>query len=230
MNEITPSRLLEAWEEGQTQHLLHRALTLLRAGEADQSIDALAVLPIGERDRRLLAIRRRLFGARFDAVAGCPLCRAKLDLTFTADQLPAHAAESTAEIAIEGRSVSVRVPNTIDLLEAAAEPPARRVTALLERCASPDLSAEAAAAAQARMAELDPMAQIEMELACPSCGHQWAEPFDIASYLWTEVDDRAVRLLRETHILAQAYGWSESEILSMNPRRRRAYLDLVMDV
>jgi hypothetical protein len=220
--------LLEAWEQGQVQHPLHRALTLLRAGEADQTIDALAALPIGERDRRLLALRGALFGPRFEAVATCPRCQEKLDLAFTADQLPAGPAPSSAEITVEGRSVPVRLPNTVDILEAAAQPPERRVPMLLERCAAPDLSPQAAAAVQDRLAELDPMAQIEMQLACPACGHQWAEPFDIASYLWTEVGDRALRLLRETHTLARAYGWSEADILAMNPGRRRVYLDLVM--
>lgn len=228
MNEIAAGRLLEAWEQGQLQHPLHRALTLLRAGEADQSIDSLATLPIGERDRRLLALRRGLFGGRFDAVATCPRCQEKLDLAFTADQLPSHPASSSAEILVDGRHIAVRLPNTADILEAATQPPERRVPVLLERCAAPDLSPQAAEAIQTRMAELDPMAQIEMELTCPACAHQWAEPFDIASYLWTEVGDRALRLLRETHTLARAYGWREADILAMNPRRRRVYLDLVM--
>lgn len=228
MNEIAAGRLLEAWEQGQTQHPLHRALTLLRAGEADQSIAALASLSIGERDRRLLALRGRLFGSRFDAVAACPRCQEQLDLTFSADQLPGHPAAPCDDIPIDGRTLSVRLPNTVDLLEAATQPPEGRVPALLERCAGPDLSPQAAAAVEDRMAELDPMAQIEMQLACPACGHQWAEPFDIASYLWTELSDRALRLLRETHTLARAYGWSESDILAMDPRRRRVYLELLM--
>lgn len=228
MTEIAAGRLLEAWEQGHSQHPLHRALTLLRAGEADQTIDSLAELPIGERDRRLLALRRSLFGPRFDAVAVCPRCQEKLDLTFTADQLPSQPAAPSADISVEGRRVTVRLPNTVDLIAAATQPPERRVPALLERCAAPELSPQAAAAVQDSMAELDPMAQIEMQLACPACSHQWAEPFDIASYLWAEVGDRSLRLLRETHTLARAYGWSEADILAMNPRRRRVYLDLLM--
>ena len=97
----------------------------------------------------------------------------------------------------------------------------------MERCAGSDLLPQAAEAIEERMAELDPMVQVEMQLSCPGCGHEWAEPFDIASYLWTELGDQALRLLREVHTLADAYGWSESEILAMNPHRRRAYLELV---
>jgi hypothetical protein len=78
------------------------------------------------------------------------------------------------------------------------------------------------------MAELDPMARIELQLTCPACEHQWGELFDIASYLWTELKDHAIRLLHDTHTLARAYGWSEAEILSMTSRRRQVYLDLVV--
>src|SRR5438045_2700301 len=112
MNEIAAGRLLEAWEQGQAQHPLHRALTLLRAGEADQTIESLAALSIGERDRRLLALRQCLFGPRFDAVASCPRCQEKLDLTFNADQLPSYPAPSFAEVWVEGRNLPVRLPDT----------------------------------------------------------------------------------------------------------------------
>lgn len=228
MTQIAAGRLLEAWEQGQSQHPLHRALSLLRAGEPDQTIDSLAELSIGERDRRLLALRCRLFGARFDAVAVCPACGERLDLSFHSDQLPSQPAASSGVFEVEGRDLRVRLPTTVDLVEAAAQPPDARVPALMERCAAPGLSPELAAAIDQHMAELDPMTQIEMRLACPACAHAWAEPFDIASYLWTEISDRVLRLLRETHTLARAYGWSESEILAMSPRRRRVYLDLVM--
>jgi hypothetical protein len=226
---IAAARLLEAWEQGQTQHPLHRSLTLLRICETKQTIDDLASLPIGERDRRLIAVRQRLFGSRFDAVAECPRCQEKLELTFTADQLPVGAAApALSEVAADGRAIPVRLPNTLDLLEAALERPERRVPALLERCAGGDLSPCAAEAVQERMAEMDPMARIQIQLGCPACGHGWSEVFDIASYLWTEVSDRALRLLRETHTLARAYGWSEADILPMTPQRRRVYLDLIM--
>jgi hypothetical protein len=31
----------------------------------------------------------------------------------------------------------------------------------------------------------------------------------------------------DVHTLASAYGWSESEILSLNPARREFYLEMV---
>ncbi len=52
-------------------------------------------------------------------------------------------------------------------------------------------------------------------------------PFDILSYLWTEIEDWAQRLLVDVHTLAVSYGWSERDILALSPRRRRMYLELL---
>ena len=68
---------------------------------------------------------------------------------------------------------------------------------------------------------------IELQLACPDCGHPWAVPFDTVSFLWDEVGAWAERTLREVHLLASAYGWGEDEILALSPERRRRYLGMV---
>ena len=45
--------------------------------------------------------------------------------------------------------------------------------------------------------------------------------------LWAELEAVARRLAMEVHTLASAYGWSESEILSLSDARRRLYLEMV---
>lgn len=229
MQAIETGRLVCAWELGHTQHPLHRALTLLQAAEPDQTIDGLASLTVGQRDRRLIEMRQRLFGSSFDAVAGCPRCEEKLDLSFSASQLPTgDDPPLSVEVAADGCNLSVRLPNTVDLLEVASADPEQREVALLERCAGAALTGRAAEAVQSRMAEMDPIARIELDLTCPACEHRWTGFFDIASYLWTELNDYVLRLFRETHTLARAYGWRESDILGMTPRRRQIYLEMVL--
>lgn len=229
MQAIDAGRLVSAWEQGQSQHPLHRALTLLRVVEPGQTIDTLATLAIGERDRRLLRLRQRLFGSHFEAIASCPRCAEKLEMSFSAAQIPAReAAPRELDVTVEGRSLTVRMPTTVDLLEVAAEAPERRARALLERCVGGEGAVAAAEVIQSRMMEADPMSRIELELTCPACEHRWTSVFDIASFLWTELSDYALRLLRETHTLARAYGWSEADIHSMTPQRRQIYLELVM--
>ena len=56
---------------------------------------------------------------------------------------------------------------------------------------------------------------------------RWLEPFDIASFLWTELHAWASRTLYDVHQLAAAYGWSEAECLSLSARRRGYYLELI---
>jgi hypothetical protein len=73
----------------------------------------------------------------------------------------------------------------------------------------------------------DPQADIRIDLECPACAARWLAPFDVASYLWTELDALARRTLIQVHQLASAYGWTESEVLDLSPRRRAAYLEIL---
>jgi hypothetical protein len=76
------------------------------------------------------------------------------------------------------------------------------------------------------MSDADPQADVELALACPSCGHQWPAAFDIASFLWKELHAWALRTLREVHTLARSYGWREDDVLALSGTRRQLYLEL----
>jgi hypothetical protein len=73
--------------------------------------------------------------------------------------------------------------------------------------------------------EADPCIDFAVDLECPACAHAWSAPFDVAGYLWEEIDTRARRLLDEVHVLARAYGWPEDEVLRLSDARRSAYLE-----
>jgi hypothetical protein len=79
-----------------------------------------------------------------------------------------------------------------------------------------------------RLEECDSLAETLLDLRCPACKDEWQIAFDIASFLHAEVDAQARRLLREVHTLARGYGWHEAEILAMSARRRRDYLELLL--
>ena len=74
---------------------------------------------------------------------------------------------------------------------------------------------------------LDPQAEIRINLSCPDCSHHWDVLFDIASFLWIEINDWAERMLQTVHKLAKAYGWSEREVLNLSPVRRQLYLGML---
>jgi hypothetical protein len=69
-----------------------------------------------------------------------------------------------------------------------------------------------------------------MAMDCPACGHQWRALFDVAAFLWREIDAWAKRSLNEVHALASAYGWSQRDILSMSASRRRRYVSMIAQV
>jgi hypothetical protein len=51
----------------------------------------------------------------------------------------------------------------------------------------------------------------------------------VVAFFWEEIDVWAERTLSDVHRLASAYGWSESDILALGPRRRQRYLALIAE-
>jgi hypothetical protein len=236
MHPPSAAELLDAWERGLTRSAVERPLLLLAAAgpETAQSAADLARLSIGQRDGRLLTLREWTFGTTLAAVCPCPACGERLELTFRTDEVwvAAGTPQEDLSLSAEEGEVRFRLPDSADLAAVAGDPD--RETArrhLLERCLlgsrPDDWSEDVLAGVARRMAEADPQADVRLALTCPACGHAWEALFDVAAFLWAEVDAWARRLLREVHTLASAYGWSEADILALSPRRRQFYLDMV---
>ena len=77
------------------------------------------------------------------------------------------------------------------------------------------------------MAELDPQAEILLDLVCPACDAAFRTLLDIGDYFYRELQGRAGYLYQDVHLLALHYHWSEREILALSRRKRRLYLDLI---
>ena len=226
MSTPTADALLRLWEQGQGASSPERALLLLAAAEPEPSWDALGDLPLGVRDGRLLSLRERLFGRTLTATAICPGCGERVELPLDAEALRVPEPQARE---IEMGGFRFRLPNARDLLACATcadvETAERR---LLDRCLltleSP--SEDDRARIGARMAEADPGADLELDLGCPACEAHWTESLDVADFLWTELQDWALRILRDVHLLAATYGWREADILALSPLRRRLYLEM----
>ena len=131
-------------------------------------------------------------------------------------------------VSVNGRMF--RLPTSRDLARALAHPDANYAAMrLLESCqVEGDAPGEQdLEAAGEKMSRADPLAEIRLDLACPACGHEWEETLDLGAFVWSKIETRAKRLLREVHALGSAYGWSEKEILSLSPARRSFYLEMV---
>jgi hypothetical protein len=195
----------------------------------EASLESLARLTIGQRDARLLALRETMFGAELTGITDCPECAEKIELSFKCSDIHQQTEiESPGELAVQsnGREVRFRLPTSADLLAVNTS------EQLLERCLlnrGDHLTKDFLRAIQEKMSSAEPMADIHLGLSCPSCAHKWEAAFDIVAFLWREITAAARRLLHEVHTLASAYGWTEPEILALNPARRRAYLEMAIE-
>ena len=239
MRPLSARDVLELWEAGRRRSATDAALALLGAAYPETPREELLALPVGERDRRLLDLRRRTLGSSLESVARCPGCGLQVELAFTADALTAVPPRETAYETVLERgplTLRLRLPTSEDLLAAegcataaeARELLFRRSVLVARRDGSPvpveELTPEERAAAEDALAEADPQAEVRLTATCPGCGHRWQELFDAARFFAEELGVHARRLLGEVHALARAYGWNEGAILSLSARRRRAYL------
>ena len=241
MRSLSAAQLLDLWERGGALAPARQALVLLEAACPEEAPAALAALPVGRRDARLLRLRARTLGPRLDAEAACPACAARLEFSLDAEDLLAGAPEAPPEplaVQHDGYEVAFRLPNSEDLLAVGATSPEAAPEALLARClvsahhageavdagALPEAVVEAVGEG---MAEADPLADVRLALECPACGHAWQAPLDVVAFFWAEIERWAPRLLHDVHRLARAYGWHEADILAMSAWRRQHYLNLV---
>jgi hypothetical protein len=234
-------RLLDAWDHGADQDHLDRALMMLAASRPETSPGQLAGLSIAARNRELLRLRWITFGPALGGFTACGACGARLEFSVSVpevlDRLSCQ--DTTDALAWDegGASCTLRAATTDDLRDAVLAPDdedARR--RLLVRCVSVTGAADPDAALASvcanpetadRFDRLHAGAEIRCEVVCAQCGSADVVDLDIAGFLWDEVRHAAMRLLREVHDLASAYGWSEAAVAEMSGRRRRAYLEMV---
>lgn len=231
--------------------LLGRCLVSLEGTPLEGKVVARR-LSVGDRDALLLHLRRISIGDTMDCVLACPAerCGEALDFPLRIEDLilplleepePIH--ETVLEIEGEPWTVRFRVPTGTDQEDAVAwmsdEGPQVAAARLADRCVQrasgpgavdanrlPDFLLEGLSEA---LAAAEPQADLVLRLTCPECGEHFATRFDVASYFLAELVPDHDRLHRHVHLLALHYHWSESEILSLTPRKRRLYLDLLSE-
>jgi hypothetical protein len=233
-----------------TTALLSRCL--VGFGELEKVTPGLVrALTVGDREALLLHLRRITYGDSLPCVLVCPGvgCGAKMDLDMKVSDLLLPAYENSQEsyecdVTANGADYHVRfrLPNGADQ-ELAADRSftdfhaAERLVLKLcverisggesEIRSDEEWPLELADRIGAKMAELDPQAEILLQLRCPECQHEFSAEFDAAAYFYQELRGRLPHLYQEVHQIAHSYHWSESEILDMTPRKRMVYLNLL---
>jgi hypothetical protein len=242
MRPLRSAELLDTWERFNRSSPVRKAISLLNVACSDGDPADPSLLNIGERDLRLIQLREWMFGTSMVNIASCPACRERLEwTTHTAALRYLPPAGSTAMLCFKHYDfdISFRLPNTNDLLlteqindqELATRKILTDCITAASRdgsvCEIADLTEDVLHALDERLAEEDPQANIQMNIHCPHCDHDWRSRFDIVNYLWTEIDHWAKNILYDIALLASAFGWAERDILNMTPHRRQLYLQII---
>lgn len=226
MRGLNDAMVMDVWEQGRARHPIDRALLLFAAAEPGLPRETLADLPVGRRDAAILDLRNASFGARIDGYGECPECGERFEFALDGRALREAAPPALHAEFHDAAGRRLRLPTSRDLASlAAVHGDADEAAQALARSCVLDGAQIEASEIDALIAAQDPAADLRLDLRCASCGHDWSLGFDPAGYCWEEIEARAVRLLDEVHGLARAYGWSEGEVLSLSPARRRAYLE-----
>jgi len=229
---MTQAEVLTLWEAGRSLGALDR--TVLVASVASLDKRSAADLPLGARNRSLAQLHCDAFGGILRGYTSCRACGEHLEFEFDGHTLAAPAATepSVSQLVPVGKWL-FRLPTSRDLAIAAGEPGEQAAAKrLLVSCYSgtePDTNwtDEDMNIIGQRLSEADPLAEILLHFDCPSCPASFDESLDLGGFVWAEIESQARRIFQHVHLLASAYGWSESEILALSPARRRAYVELV---
>jgi len=241
--DLSARQILDVWEQASGVRHEHRSRLLLSLGQPGMASHDIDDLCLGERNQRLLQIRKALFGSKLEAYVECPGCGEALDLAFLVDELGFDQVKNLSAsqfIEDELLNASVRLPNGHDLGALANVSSVEEGRALLfSRCVSDlhfkgkptelsTLDESVLSTLESLIADLDPRMELLFDLLCPACEKQWQAPLDVGAFLWREFDTHARELLENIHLLARTYGWSESNILSMSKARRHYYVERLL--
>jgi predicted RNA-binding Zn-ribbon protein involved in translation (DUF1610 family) len=212
------------------------ARCVVEIGGEEPGPDGVRGLTAGDREALLLQLRAAALGDRIACVLDCPDCGERLDLDLEVGELLVDGypeARPWHELRVGNgwkRLLRVRLPTGADLESAGHEPDDEAgARTLIARCVEGDLPEDGEGVVAARLAELDPQAETLVRTGCPECGAEIAALLDAATILLGELAGSPEALFREVHAIASHYHWSEPEILALDIRRRRRYLELIAD-
>jgi hypothetical protein len=220
-----------------TTALLERLVSF--AGISDSNIlQTVRNLTAGDRVALILAVRRMLLGDSLDCLVACPSCGTDMSVELSISQLTNPTAPPPTEereFEVSGHRLTLR-PVAGNDLESAGESPVGADTEeklvkscvtfsdppLPERLPEPLLSA-----ISEKLGELDPQADPQLDLTCPTCAVRFQTPFFAEDFVLREIERIQPQLEKEVHWIAFNYNWAETEILSLPVSKRKRYVELI---
>jgi hypothetical protein len=241
---LVANDIVKLWEAAKGKPYWQKAILLLSAAHPNVILNEFASLSIGQRNAKLFRFRESLFGAHLEANSSCPTCKEKVEFQLDSRVIcdPNVPVWDGTEIKLESDNnlIVCRPPSSHELekimpfLEMGDEEDA--AFELMKNCVlqlqldgiyTPVESMPLALIelVSAKIKDVDSHSEILCRLNCPECEFSWAESFDIVSFLWLEIENKAHVILSEVQLLAKAFGWWEGDTLSLSDVRRKYYID-----
>lgn len=236
---LSAAQLLEVVDAGADCDAVGRGRILLAAA-APREPDPNA-LSLGQRDAHVLALRCSTFGDTLTARVRCPACGVLLTVRIPREHLPPLSAPGSVELVRDGVRVVARAPDGAALAQAAAAfDVVLARAALIRACAAASVDGvsidsltlpdEVLWEVGEALIAAEPTLEMVLPMSCAKCGAEWASALDIVDFFWRELAAASVQLLDDVHELACGYGWSEDQVLRLSARRRREYVNRLVDV
>jgi hypothetical protein len=182
-------------------------------------------LSASDRDGLLCALHRALWGDRIVSTLDCAACGAMYDLSFELGTLQRQLAQQAEPATVQAARQLVDAQGRQHRLPSAAEEEGAAQLGVLEgqaRLRALVVGEGDVEAIDQRLEALAPLVDVELDTACPECGHAQLARFDIQSFTLQRLLDEREGLLGEVHALASGYGWPLHDIVSLPRSLRRA--------
>lgn len=199
-------------------------------------------LPIGDRIALILHLRKITIGSILHCTIKCPHCKDNLSIDLPVDSIlqpPKNNPQTTYTIDIEGYTLEIKPINgsdleTVTLINQNTTTPNNLSETLLRACITSsqpilpyNLSPQFQEQLGTKLSEIDPQADLTLNINCLSCKKAFKTTLDIEDFFFQEITSRYHLLEREIHWIAFHYHWSEKTILSLPTSKRKRYVELI---
>jgi hypothetical protein len=200
-------------------------------------------LTIGERIEALLKIASQSGWSAFAATFNCQNqdCSEKIEIELTVPELIDMQQKSGDErrviVPLEDKQLALRIPTGQDQLLWLGNSYPDEPTAVLSMFQSlmiekssakslKDFSTKEIRLINQVLQQADPLVGLEITVQCPYCDEAFPYEVDLEEILLASLKDIQDQLISDIHLLASTYHWTERQIASLPPWRRKKYLAL----
>jgi hypothetical protein len=231
MRNLTSAQLIELWNpDGATS--AHWRLEPLLAVAANPGDDVSADT-LGRRNQRLLEFHQSLTSRPMAARSRCTSCGTDNEFVVPVIAIlgcPQPKLETTITLRSQRKQLRFRLPTMADVRTVIGVEGGQASAALASACliagSASGVTSQVIARLDRKLEAIDPASRILLDLDCAECGVSLHIHVDVAELVSSTVDSLVDKALRQVHVLARAYGWSERAILEMPASRRLRYLAL----